>query len=102
MTLTLILASLALFNLVASIAVLRTSAFATPQRLLQLAVIWLLPVLGAVICGAFVSSQGLGPASPRSIDPLYLPGDGGTPVAGDAGFCGDAGGFGDCGGGGGD
>ena len=100
MTLTLILASVVLFNLVASIAVLRTSAFSMPQRLLQLAVIWLLPVLGAVICGAFASSQGLGPASPSSVDPLYLPADGGTPAGGDIGFCGDGGGFGDCGGGG--
>ena len=95
MELTLLLvAVIVLINVAASIAVLRVSVFAPSQRLLQLALIWLVPVLGAIVCAAFASSQALGPASPSTIDPLYLPSDGGAPDGPGMGLCGCAGGDG--------
>jgi hypothetical protein len=101
--LTLLLAAVAAFiNVVASVVVLRVSVFSTSQRLLQLAFIWLVPVIGAVVCVEFASSQALGPASPSTIDPLYLPSDGGAPDGPGIGLCGCSGsdGGGDGGGGG--
>ena len=99
MELTLLLvAVVVLINVAASVAVLRVSVFAPSQRLLQLAIIWLVPVIGAVVCVAFASSQALGPASPSTIDPLYLPSDGGAPDGPGVGLCG----CGDGGGGDGD
>lgn len=103
MELTLLLvAVVALINVFASAAVLRVAAFSPTQRLLQLALIWLVPVIGAVVCAAFASSQALGPTSPSTIDPLYLPSDGGGPDGPGMGICGCSGGEGggDSGGGG--
>ena len=95
MELTLVLvAVVALINVAASVAVLRASAFAPSERSLQLALIWLVPVLGAIICMAFASSQALGPASPSTLDPLYLPSDGGAPEGSGTGLCGCGGGDG--------
>ena len=89
-----------LVNVAASVVVLRVSVFSPSQRLLQLALIWLLPIIGAVVCVAFASSQALGPASPSTIDPLYLPNDGGAPDGPGIGICGCSGGDGGGGGGG--
>ena len=86
----------ALINIAASVMVLRVSAFSASQRLLQLLLIWLVPVLGSVICATFASSQALGPASSSSFDPLHLPSDGGAPDGPGIGIGGW--GSGDCGG----
>ena len=85
-----IAAIVAVVNFVATLVVLRVSVFTTSQRLLQIALIWFLPIVGAVVCGAFAWSQALGPTSHGTIDPLYIPADGGGP---------DGHGTGDCGGG---
>lgn len=90
----LFVAAVVIINVIASIAVLRVSVFSSPQRLLQLALIWLVPVIGAVVCMAFASSQALGPASPNAVDPLYSPLDGGAPDGLGIGLCGCSGGDG--------
>lgn len=83
---------LALGNIVASVAVLRVSVLSPSQRALQLALIWLVPVIGAVVCAAFASSQAAGSTSSDTSDPLYLSSDGGASGGQDAGFSGcDAG-----------
>lgn len=71
-------AMLALGNIVASVAVLRVSVLSPSQRVLQLALIWLVPVIGAVVCAAFASSQTFGSTSSSTIDPLYPSSDGGA------------------------
>src|SRR3546814_14319180 len=81
-------ASVVLINALASVAVLRVSVVSTQQRLLQLARIWFVPITGAVVCVAFASSQALGPAPPSTLDPLYLPSDGGAPDGPGNGICG--------------
>lgn len=83
---------LALGNIVASVAVLRVSVLSPSQRALQVALIWLVPVIGAVVCAAFASSQAAGSTSSDTSDPLYLSSDGGASGGQDAGFSGcDAG-----------
>ena len=69
-----------LLNLLASVAVIRNRGFSQRQRLLQLLVVWLLPVLGSVACLVFASTQfrEISPAS-SDFDPLYNPADGGYP-----------------------
>lgn len=85
-------AVLALGNIIASVAVLRVSVLSPSQRVLQLALIWLVPVIGAVVCGAFAASQALGPTSSSTIDPLYPSSDGSASEVQDLGFSGcDAG-----------
>jgi hypothetical protein len=105
MELTFLLAAVvAIVNVFASVAVLRISVFSPSQRWLQLGLIWLVSVIGAVVCVAFSSSQALGPSSPSTADPLYFPSDGGAPDGPVIGLCGCSGGDGggDSGGAGGD
>lgn len=78
----------ALINIVASVMVLRVPVFSPSQRLLQLGVIWLVPIIGAVVCAVFASSQAHDLASSGTIDPLYLPSDGGAPDGPGIGICG--------------
>lgn len=98
----LFVAVVVLINAVASLRVLRIPVFSRSQRVLQLALIWLVPIIGAGICIAFATSQALGPAAPSTHDPLYLPSDGGAPDDPSLGICGCGGGdgIGDSGGGG--
>jgi hypothetical protein len=98
----LFVAVVVLVNAVASVKVLRVRVFSRSQHLLQLAIIWLVPIIGAVICIAFASSQALGPAAPSTHDPLYLPSDGVAPDGPGIGICAcsGGGGIGDSGGGG--
>ena len=84
----LLVAVAALINIAASVVVFRVSVFSSSQRLLQLAFIWLVPIIGAVVCMVFASSQALGANSPRTIDPLYHPSDGGAPDGPGIGICG--------------
>ena len=92
----------AMINVAASVVVLRAPIFSSSQRLLQLALIWIVPVIGAVVCVVFASSQAAGQSTPSKMDPLYLPSDGGAPVGASTGSvgCGGGDGGGDCGGGG--
>jgi hypothetical protein len=81
----LLIAVVVLVNVIASVAVLRVSVFSTQQRLLQLVLIWFVPIIGAVVCAAFASSQALGPAPLNKMDPLY---DRGAPEGPGIGICG--------------
>lgn len=51
-----ILAAVAILNGFASARVLRSSPAPLTQRSLQLAMIWLLPVVGAVVCLSFLAT----------------------------------------------
>lgn len=51
-----VLAAWLVLNLLASAAVLRNPLLPASKRLIQLALVWLLPVVGAVVCLVFVSS----------------------------------------------
>ncbi|MCA9233128.1 MAG: hypothetical protein KDA57_20950 [Planctomycetales bacterium] len=94
------IASLLLLNAVASIVVLRSRLFTGSQRARQLALIWLVPAIGAVMCTVFVFSQPKGHAAHSGFDPLNNPSDGGGPEVPDFGICGCSGGApGDAGGG---
>lgn len=84
----------ALINIAASVVALRAAAFSPSQRMLQLGLIWLVPIIGAIVCAVFASSQALDPASPGTVDPLYLPSDGGAPDGPGVGICGCSGGDG--------
>lgn len=92
-------------NLFASLAVLRAPSSTPSQRRLQLALVWLLPVIGAVLCLVFASAQrgGRGAGSDDGANTMpyaVLPADGGgnACTSSQAGDCGG----GDGGGGGGD
>lgn len=47
-------------NLAGSFVVLRHRDLSTSQRTIQLLVIWLVPIIGSIICIAFASSQSNG------------------------------------------
>ena len=79
-------AALVLANIAASVVVLRTSAFYTAQRVLQLGLIWLVPVAGDAICISFAKSQAANQSSKSNFNPLYSPSDGGGPDG--PGLCG--------------
>ncbi len=53
----LVISAVILINAVVSLVVLRISSYSPKQRLLQLTLIWLIPLLGAGICAAFASFQ---------------------------------------------
>lgn len=96
---------LVLINAVASLAVVRSPVLSGGQRVVQLGVIWLLPLIGAVICLAFAITEAR--AVRDSLSPAQVSvdhGDGGFVATGAfAGDCfggGDACGGGDGGGGG--
>ena len=94
----LLLAAVAIVNIAVSVRVLRVPELSPGQRFLQLGLVWLIPVFGAVVCAAFVRSQAGAGSTEGKIDPLYHPGDGGGPdgpdVAGICGCGGDSGGDG--------
>jgi len=55
--LTIILCALVVLNATATAAVLRNGLFTARQRVLQLLLAWLIPVVGAVICLIVVATQ---------------------------------------------
>lgn len=83
-----------LMNLVTTIAVFRVQGISGSQRLLQLALVWLLPVIGAVVCFAFATTQANALAatsrsgSPAAADNGVVLADMGSPHMTE---CGDAG-----------
>ena len=70
------IALVAVANTVASFAILRSDSLTPSQRVFQLAIVWLLPLLGAVICWAFISSQSVPSRASSSFVPLHVPSDG--------------------------
>lgn len=97
-------ALLAIFlNLIASFFIFRIDGQTGTQRLLQLAVVWPLPVIGALLCLAFATSSLPAAARGQATDAGMMVGDiPGHQIAG-GGDCSDAvscdGGGGDGGGG---
>lgn len=77
-------------NFAISVVVARRSPTGVAQRAAQIALIWLVPVLGAVLCLHFVSSHESGDKS--SFGPPYDSGAGGPTSCGDSFGGGDGGG----------
>lgn len=84
-------ALLAIFlNLIASFLIFRIDGQTGTQRLLQLTVVWLLPVIGALLCLAFATSLLPAAARGQATDAGMMVGDiPGYQIAG-GGDCGDA------------
>lgn len=97
-SLALILAIIAFANVFASILVIRNAALSPNQRIAQLAIVWFVPLLGAVFCGAFAAQAGARGTRTSTVDPLYLPSDGGAPVDPGGDLCGSEAADGDGGG----
>jgi hypothetical protein len=88
--------ALAVLNVYASVVILRDASHSTPQRLVQLVLVWLVPAVGAIICLVVASSQAAPAASLDKFNPLYNPVDGGGPDG--PGLCSGGGGGGGDGG----
>ena len=69
------LAALVLLNGVASIAILRSEGPNVTQKLLQTALVWIVPIVGAVLTLSFSASDGLSGHSSSSTLALSHPGD---------------------------
>ncbi|MEZ0470681.1 hypothetical protein [Luteimonas salinilitoris] len=91
-----LLALLAL-NALASLAVLRDPASLAGRRFAQLAIVWLLPVVGAIVCLAVASAHAHGDRAASNAAPFADNAVGGDMHAGAS--AGDCGGFGADGGG---
>lgn len=72
------LTALALLDLVASLLVLFNRSYTGRQRVLQLAIIWLLPLVGALICIGIAWSDRASLTVRSTFDPLHKPTDGST------------------------
>lgn len=83
------LAAMILINVVASVVVLRSGATKPAQKLLQVALVWVVPIVGAVLSLAFAKSDGLVTDPPSGTFGLAHPGDETTLVQG-PGPCGCA------------
>ena len=81
-------------NVFASFLVLRNGAISRNQRLAQLAVVWFVPLLGAIFCGAFAAQMRPLFARESTIDPLCIPADGGVSDSAGVGCSGSGGGDG--------
>ena len=92
----LVISAVILINVIMSIVVLRAASYSPKQRVLQLALIWVIPLVGAGICAAFASFQTDGRQLASGEDPFGSGADYGDSV------CGCTSGGGTDGGGGGD
>jgi H+/Cl- antiporter ClcA len=54
---TIVLSSLLLANIAVSVAVMRSHYYSGRQKLSQVLLVWLLPLLGALVVGVFLYSQ---------------------------------------------
>ena len=75
----LLLAILLLANLIATVMLVRSPQLSKAQRILQLGIVWLIPGLGAIVCGAFVRSLNVPDVGPGKMEPQHYAGDGGVP-----------------------
>lgn len=80
--------AIVVFNITATITVLRPGSLSRNQRIAQIMLVWLIPVIGAVICLAVTASQIREIPPTRKHDPLHLPSDGGAPDGASIGICG--------------
>ena len=62
-------------DVIASLAVVFNRGITHRQRLFQLALVWLVPVLGALACLGVFWSDRAGAMPRNTFDPLYRPGD---------------------------
>ena len=69
------LGALALYQLFVSLKVIRSAQYSRTQKLLQIALIWLVPLLGAVGCHIFVAPE----AGPTREDSTFTPDSGNNP-----------------------
>ncbi|HEY3049432.1 MAG TPA: hypothetical protein VGJ72_18465 [Polaromonas sp.] len=63
------LVCIALLNAVVSVAVARSGYYSGGQVAAQVVIVWLIPVLGAVVVGVFLWSQRAATASTSGADP---------------------------------
>lgn len=71
---------LAAGNILATVAVARTTVFTSSQRAIQIALIWLVPVIGFIVCLAFSATQISESKASGPFAPLNSPADGSTPA----------------------
>ena len=64
-----------LANLYASVVVVRAPILSRTQRFLQLTLIWLIPLVGAVLCALMARTHSTITNSASSIDAVYLDSD---------------------------
>jgi phosphate/sulfate permease len=51
------LIALAIFNSVVSVAVASRAAYSSRQKIMQILIIWIVPLIGGVFCGLFILTQ---------------------------------------------
>jgi hypothetical protein len=74
---TTLLVALALLQATVSARVLRNGEITSRQKALQILLVWMLPIVGALACLAVERHMHMTPAAKsRNHDPLYNPGDG--------------------------
>ncbi|WP_093137815.1 hypothetical protein [Pseudoxanthomonas sp. GM95] len=84
-------------NIVASVAVLRLQDASGTQRFLMLVFVWLVPVLGAIICGAFSRAVARQPEPMSQSDgPIGFDGGEFSNSSVDSSDCGSSDGGGSC------
>jgi hypothetical protein len=69
------LALLALLNFAASVAIIRADSLARAQRSVQIVLVWLVPVVGAVLALAFLAADRPTAQVLSGHDPALGPGD---------------------------
>ena len=74
-SLTYLITAILLLNVVASAVVIRNREATASQRVMQLVVVWLLPVVGAVMCLVFSRLRSDPVRDSSSFDPLRRPSD---------------------------
>ena len=95
MTLTvLVVAAIGILNLFASRAVLGTVEVARTQRLIQVAFVWCVPIVGAIVCLMFVSSLSHVAVKASAGDSGLMPLESQTAEGVEIGICGCGGGDG--------
>lgn len=84
-------------NIVASVAVLRLPDASGAQRFLMLGFVWLVPVLGAIICGSFSRAIARQPEPMSQSDgPIGFDSGEFTNASSDSSGCGSSDGGGSC------
>jgi hypothetical protein len=87
-----VVVAVALLNILVSIGIIFSAAYATGQKVMQLCLVWLVPLLGAFIVWCFLrENYRIGVAASRSEGSLatpnydFPPGDGGSEHGGTGG-----------------
>jgi uncharacterized membrane protein YgcG len=86
------LAIFSVINVFATIAVVRVPGVSRAHRAFQLAFIWLVPILGSVVCLSSISHRTLGFSTAVSSDASASVGHNGASCGSEGASCGDSGG----------